>query len=243
MEKSLSNKKMLIVSMVSLFIAIVAVFVTYSWILNQRKLSTVAWIKTPIVLTIGSGKNHDIKNLDMGDIDVESESSKDYVICVYGTPIDNYSLQLAYTTNIAFHYDVYRAKETEDTENGVASTYVDANGKSQTEYFIKSDQTPVIQGETLAEIEADKEDTVKAHQSHHMSYGDENGLNPISESKVQSNAEPLYWLAEENGTNVLRPKNTKDETFLDYFIIHVSWDKENVKNDKETDIVYLTASR
>jgi hypothetical protein len=102
-EKSL-NKKMLMVSVALLFAAAVAVFVTYSWILNQKKLLTATWIKTPIVLTIGSGNNHDIKYLDMGDIDVKSESSKDYVICVYGTPVDNYSLQLAYTTNIAFNY-------------------------------------------------------------------------------------------------------------------------------------------
>jgi hypothetical protein len=248
MNKKLSGKKMIIVSFALLIAMVIAlVTVSYSWYVNQRSLSTATWIKTPIILTIGSGKNHDIKYLDMGDIDVESTSSKDYVICVYGTPVDNYSLQLAYTTNIAFHYEVYRAEETSDTEHAVASTYVDADGNAQTEYFQKSNDTPVITGLTLSEIAANN-DTVAAHQSHYMSYGDEYGLNPIDKTKVQSNAEPLYWLAEEDGTNVLQPKNTIKESdgteaSLDYFIISVSWNPDEVKNDKETDIVYLTVSR
>jgi hypothetical protein len=245
-----SNRKKLIISVVVLIMAIIAViFATYTWFLNQRKLTTATWIKTPIVLSIGSGKNHDIKYMDMGDIDVEDGTSKDYVICVYGTPVDNYSLQLAYTTNIAFHYDVYRASEATRTSDGaVESTYVDASGNTQTEYFTIADTTPVISGKNLNEIKKDASDSASAHQSHSLSYGDDEGENAISTEKVQSNAEPLYWLAEENGTNVLKPKNTgttADGTdyFLDYFIIRVSWDADEVSNDKETDIVYLTVSR
>lgn len=236
------TKKLLISSVILLLCAVVALLaVTYSWYVNQRRLTTATWIKTPIVLTIGSGKNHDIRYLDMGDIDVETGTSKDYVICVYGMPVDNYSLQLAYTTNIAFHYEVYRAKETTDTQNGVASTYVDGDGKTQTEYFQIADTTPVITGLTLQEIG----DDAAKYQSHHLSYGDENGENAISTAMVQSNAEPLYYLAEEGGTNVLKPQNINEtnEAFLDYFIIHITWDQNQVQNDKETDIVYLTASR
>jgi hypothetical protein len=239
----------MLVGSVVLLLAAVAAFiaVTYSWYRNQRTLSTATWIKTPIVLTIGSGKNHDIRYMDMGDIDAESTTYKDYVICVYGTPVDNYSLQLAYTTNIAFHYDVYRAEEAEGAADAVASTYVDADGDTQTEYFKISDSTPVISGKTLKELE-EAGDTAAAHQSHSLSYGDENGQNAIDSLMVQSNAEPLYWLAEENGTHVLSPKNlvhTDDgsEASLDYFIIRVSWNPDEVTNDKETDIVYLTVSR
>jgi hypothetical protein len=242
------TKKMLIISSAFLIASIGAlIYVTYSWITSQRQLSTTTWIKTPVVLTIGSGNNHDIKYLDMGDIDVETTNYKDYVICVYGTPVDSYSLQLAYTTNIAFHYEIYRADETDSAENSVESTYTDVKGNLQTEYFSKVSVDPVITGKTISEILADN-DTVASHQSHTMSYGDENGQNPVSKDKIQSSAEPLYWLAEENDTNILQPQNivsTDDgtEAFLDYFIIHVSWDSEEVVNDKETDIVYLTVSR
>ncbi len=251
MTKKKSGKMMLIISFVLLVGMIIAVIIaTYSWYVNQKSLSTVTWIKTPMVLMIGSGNNHDIKYLDMGDIDVESDSSKSYVFCVYGTPVDNYSLQLAYTTNIAFNYKVYRAIESESAVDGaVASTYQDNKGTTQTEYFIKYSNTPVIDGLTLSQLKKSETDSVAKHQSHSLSYGDEYGLNAISPSAVQSNAEPLYWLAEENGTNVLTPLNTGENITdgtrysLDYFIIEVSWVKGTVSNDKETDIVYLTASR
>jgi hypothetical protein len=249
-----SSKKMLVLSFLALLIASIAlVAVTYSWIRNQRSLSTAVWIKTPIVLNIGSGNNHDIQYLDMGNIDVTAEKNyKDYVICVYGTPVDNYSLQLAYTTNIAFHYEVYRAEELEDGDDTsgddvATSTYTDEDG-THTEYFKKSSETSVISGKTLKELEEAAGDSAEAHQSHDLSYGDENGKNACDEKMVQSNAEPLYWLAEEKGTNVLQPINkikTDDgtEASLDYFIIRVSWNPDEVTNDKETDIVYLTASR
>ena len=49
----------------------------------------------------------------MGNIEVREvkDGSKDYVFCVYGKPVDNYSLQLAYTTNIALLRLVYAASE------------------------------------------------------------------------------------------------------------------------------------
>lgn len=248
------SKQLMILSLTALMISVTVLgVVVYGWFVNRRQLSTATWIETPIVLRIGSGNDHDIKYLDMGDIDVETATSKDYVFCIYGSPVDNYSLQLAYTTNIAFHYEIYRAVDSDDVSYGintsepVASVYVDAEGNTQTEYFKRSNGSdPVITGYTLKEIK-ENGDTAAAHQSHHMSYGDENGKNEISRDKVQDFNEPLYWLAEEAGTSVLMPKNiVVDEegvpAFLDYYIIHIEWDSAEVKNDKETDIVYLTAS-
>lgn len=225
---------------------------TLAWFRNQREMSTVTWIKTPIVLDIGSGKNHDIAYLDMGDIDVESSANnyKDYVICVYGQPVDNYSLQLAYTTNIAFHYDVYRATEAEASASDVVVSYYDNNGTEEAEYFtrLSSYVNPVINGLSMKEIVASGS-SASQYQSHYLSYGDENGENVVSTNKVQGFAEPLYFLAKEpDGTNIMKPvgiATNPDGTsyFLDYYIIRVSWKAGEVSNDKETDIVYLTASR
>ena len=70
-------------------------------------------------------------------------------------------------------------------------------------------------------------------------------MNKVNRNKVQANNEPLYFLAEENGVKVMKPRNiskTKND-FLDYYVIRVSWKVGEVHNDKETDIVYLTASR
>ena len=71
----------------------------------------------------------------------------------------------------------------------------------------------------------------------------------IDPQYVQSNAEPLYWLANEEGVNAMNPVNvgTRSEDgksfFCDYYILHISWEPGYVVNDKETDMVYLTASR
>ena len=83
------------------------------------------------------------------------------------------------------------------------------------------------------------------YQSHALSYGDEKKENIVDKAKVQANNEPLYFLAEENGVKVMKPRNilNNNTDFLDYYVIHVSWKAGEVHEDKETDIVYLTASR
>ena len=65
---------------------------------------------------------------------------------------------------------------------------------------------------------------------HDKSYGEYNS--------VQKNAEPLYW----QNTDPIQPTvGANDTSFVDYYILEVSWNSATIQNDKETDIVYLTA--
>ena len=233
------QKRRLIMSGAALVISGLLLVVSYAWFFTQREMSTAAWIKAPVVLDIRAGNNQDIKYLDMGNIEVgETDGYKDYVFCVYGKPVDNYSLQLAYTTNIAFHYDVYRANL---AENG--SGEVTFESPDNTATFNIGD-TPVIRGLSMNEIKA-QNSSPSQYQSHDLSYGDENKANIVDRNKVQANNEPLYFLAEENGVKVMKPRNIlkNNADFLDYYVIRVSWKAGEVHEDKETDIVYLTASR
>ena len=232
------QKRRLIFSTAALVISGLLLVVSYAWFYTHREMSTTAWIKAPIVLDIRAGNNQDIKYLDMGNIEVgEKGGSKDYVFCVYGKPVDNYSLQLAYTTNIAFHYDVYRAELTDDGN----IVFESPNGTAK---FRTVNDQPVISGLSMNEIKAKNESPAK-YQSHSLSYGDEKKENIVDKSKVQDYNEPLYFLAEENGVKVMKPRNiiNNNEEFLDYYVIRVSWKEGEVHEDKETDIVYLTASR
>lgn len=232
------QKRKLILSGVALALSGLVLVISYAWFYMRREMSTVAWIKAPIVLDIRAGNGQDIKYLDMGNIAVgEGDGSKDYVFCVYGKPVDNYSLQLAYTTNIAFHYDVYRA-DLDPTGNIVFES------PKGTEKFKEVSDQPVISGLSMNEIKARNESPEK-YQSHALSYGDEKKVNIVDKNKVQDNNEPLYFLAGENGVKVMKPRNIlKNHTeFLDYYVLHVSWKAGEVHEDKETDIVYLTASR
>lgn len=248
MRKKISFRtKVNIASATALLISMVAFLgVTYSWFVNRRELDTMAWIKIPIILNIGSGNNHDIAYLDMGDLDVSLGTSADYVFCVYGEPVDIYSLQLAYTTNIAFSYDIYRAQLAESTApQAVTFSYMDGETR-RSEYFTRVSENTVISAKPLYKLSADQ---IEEHQSHNLSYGDDKGRNPIDSQYVQSNAEPLYWLAYEGGVSALNPynKGIRDDSgksyFCDYYILHISWEEGHVVNDKETDMVYLTASR
>ena len=246
-KKNNKTRKMYISSVIALILALLALIgVTLSWFFYRRELDTLTWIKTPIRLDIGSGNNHDIAYLDLGAIDADTTNRTiERVFCVYGEPVDIYSLQLAYTTNIAFYYDVYRASY--DPNNGnVVFTYTDKDGDHTERFQCDTNSTPVIQAKPLGKMDGTE---ISAHQSHSLSYGDDKGLNPVDTSKVQSNAEPLYWLASENGLNVMKPENvqtnttTKSAYFCDYYVLKIHWDEGTVINDKETDMVYLTVSR
>ncbi len=249
--KKIKKKTVLLFTLAATGLILVGVIV-YAWFFYKRQLDTLTWIKTPIRLEIGSGNNHDIAYLDMGSIDAETpEHSMTYVFCVYGEPIDMYSLQLAYTTNIPFYYEVYRAQlsTSEQTTSGnivkVPFTYTDDRGEHTENFTYDSSSTPVISAKPLSKMTTEE---ITKHQNHTLSYGDENGQNAINSSKVQKNAEPLYWLANENNLDVLNPINKGKnafggDCFCDYFVLRVYWDENTVSNDKETDMVYLTVSR
>lgn len=231
------EKRRYITSIIALIvILIIFLAVTLAWFFRQRELDTLSWIKTPMVLNIGSGKNHDIAQLDMGSIDA-TKGDRYYVFCVYGKPVDNYSLQLAYTTNIPFYYDVYRADD--KNQGSKPLTY---NGEEF--YYNESDQ--VITATPLSTL-SDSE--IKKHQRHSLSYGDEKGNNPVKDEKVQKNAEPLYWLASNsNGVSLMKPENIMteengDKYFCDYYVICVHWNDGEVSNNKETDMIYLSVGR
>ena len=241
-----SRKKFRLLLTMAALLSIMAGVAAYAWFFYTRQIETFTWIKTPMRLEIGSGNNHSIVHLDMGSIDADTPDREAlYVFCVYGEPIDIYSLQLAYTTNIPFYYDIYRAKLANGSSGNVTFTYTDGE-EEKTEYFTYDPGSdPVISGKPLSVMSSAE---ISGHQSHRLSYGDEKGENPVDTKKVQSNAEPLYWLASENGLNVLNPMNRGVDSagngyFCDYFVIRVHWDEGTVINDKETDMVYLTASR
>lgn len=249
--KKIKKKTVLLLTLAATGLILVGVIV-YAWFFYKRQLDTLTWIKTPIRLEIGSGNNHDIAYLDMGSIDADTQDhSMNYVFCVYGEPIDMYSLQLAYTTNIPFYYEVYRAQlstseqTTSDNMVTVPFTYTDENGEHTENFTYDKSSTPVISAKPLSKMD---EAEITKHQSHDLSYGDENGQNAVDRSRVQKNAEPLYWLANENNLDVLNPKNKGKnafggDCFCDYFVLRVYWDENTVSNDKETDMVYLTVSR
>lgn len=236
-------RKVIVLAIACAIVIVIAIAgFSMSWFTAERELDMMTMIKTPIMLELKSGKNHDIVYLDMGNIDVESgQTSKDFVFCVYGEPIDYYSLQLAHTTNIPFKYTISRANYISDTkpennENYIKFVFEDEEGLHQ-EWFKKTNIVVIKTNET-PEIK-------EQHKKHQITYKTSTSSEGIDSAYeyVQDNAEPLYWLAQEDGLTSLYPKSpeTLSNRFYDYYILTVSWD-ENAVNNKETDMVYISVS-
>ena len=216
----------------------VAAGLTYAWFRQSYSLSTVAKIKASIRLDLAAGNGEDASSFQIGTVDttgegVTSKDYKDYVIAVKKDKPTNYILQIGHTTNIPFTYTLYKATE----DNSGTVIYVGAD--NITHKYKKSDTE--ISGEYLNKIPDDK---ILANDKYHSQTYE-------SYSKIQENAEPLYW----QSTDTLG--DTKD-SLIDYYILTVSWekrpagqqeDKTNDKykyiddiEDKETDIVYISVS-
>lgn len=215
----------------------VAAGLTYAWFRQSYSLSTVAKIKASIRLDLAAGNGEDASRFQIGTVDTTGEvvTSKDYVIAVKKDKPTNYILQIGHTTNIPFTYTLYKATE----DNSGTVIYVGAD--NITHKYKKSDTE--INGKYLNKISDDKilaNSTGTYHKQTYESY-----------SKIQENAEPLYWKSNDTtlGTGT---------DLVDYYILTVSWAKrpaEQTKDetndkykyiddieDKETDIVYISVS-
>ena len=93
----------------------------YSWFTNQRQAARFERINRPNNLFITAAHREDTVNFIMDDINVNDkwiDSSgheipmeyKDYVFSVAGERIDNFTLQLAHTTNNKYQYEIFLAE-------------------------------------------------------------------------------------------------------------------------------------
>ena len=218
------NKKRFTAAAISITALITLSITAYAWFTYQRRIETITKIAAPTSLAIGAGAKEDSANIDMGGIDVTNTAQKkDFVFCVYSdTDVGEYKIQLAHTTNIDFTYTIYKSTESETAPaNGDFVVYVDETDNNH--YYQKGD---AVAGKFL-----NIDDSKIANSSlHDKSYGEYNS--------VQKNAEPLYW----QNTDPIQPTvGANDTSFVDYYILEVSWNSATIQNDKETDIVYLTA--
>ena len=96
------------------------------------------------------------------------------------------------------------------------------------DYYYYYNESDKIEGRYINKDSA----SIIANDSQH-----EATYSTYSKDYVQKNAEPLYW---QNDTSI-RITSDDDSGFADYYILRVSWNPNEVKNDKETDMVYITA--
>lgn len=221
-----SNKKVMFILSALIIILLAVSLPIYAWFSNQKGLVTMTKVQSPVALNIGAGNKENCAYIDMSGIDVEGTyKSKNFVFCVYSDVTrDNYNIQLAHTTNIPFTYKIYKANESETQPSDNSGVIYYDNTDTDTHYYTKVQE---VAGDYLNQNESSTANDSK----HDITYGE------YESSYVQQNAEPLYW----QNSDPIQPSGT-GTGFVDYYILEVNWeDQSTIKNNKETDMVYITA--
>ncbi len=207
----------------------------YAWLRDQRKLQSIAAIETPFMLDIRGGDEKPITFLDLNGIDLSNEQGKSQIVfCVCGNGIESYDLELGYTTNIGFQYKIYPAVKSEAASGTYTEQYIDQQNNNNTSYFYN---TANLEMRKLNESTTNPGVGNLNDAYYAATYGD-----GFDTTYVQENAMPIYELKEGISTRDVRGSADMQFTFVDYYILEVSWKAGAVRvNNKETDMVYLLA--
>lgn len=264
-EKLSKKRKIQLAISLILTAMIIASIPVLAWFSKQRKMAVLSNINAPYTLYLSAGNQESVVYLDMSSIDVGTPGSritthKDYVFSVQGSwDISEYYLQLAHTTNIPFKYTVYRV-DNNDIRSESAYEDLSADLKATSvPYTTHNDNEGVVKGQTIYyTYRTNSTYTYSANQFGKVMDAD-NYVNHAGEqlavksssntyysqtyeetntSKVQKNAVPLYMQA---GPIKRNANISNGQDFCDYYVLRVDWaDAPSLRNEKETDEVYIT---
>ena len=234
--KSIRLKKALKITATVLAIISALLLPTVAWFSYNTKLISYAPISRPEALSIGAGhtdmenKNfEDIRYLYFDSIDAKDEAGfSDYVFCVYGQFISGYKLQLGYTTNNQFTYELYNATESTISSEGAVMYATHADPPVKYYYSVNGG---VISG-TYLNLKTPSDATFPhladgtIHEIHDRTYGKYNNLDQF--------AEPVYWQT----SGIVRGNPTG--YFVHYYILRVRTNGKE-SNDRETDVLCIAA--
>ena len=228
-KKLRTRDKLLAATALLLSITVMIMDPTVAWFSYPKKMATMAKINSPAKLSLRSGSGEDLIQFKMSGIDVTQGSSKNFVFCVDGEDISQYNIQLAHTTNIYFTYRIYKAVPTDDTN---AVEYETENKEKV--YYQK---TAPLSGEFINE-------TGDSYSSRTLGNDSYEEPSYAAGNERQKFAEPLYWQTDvpinANDSSIDELKDD-EKAFRNYYVLEVSWNNTLITNDKETDLIYLTA--
>lgn len=257
---SLANRIQFVTAVIVTLTALIAVPV-YAWLTHQRTLAEMQRIKSPDLLYITAANAEAVKNLDMSAIDVEAKigntpvTHKMIPFCVAGDYVSSFTLQLAHTSNNPFKYEIYEGTVYLTEEAAINS------GKEYVEYTVTYDldgigvsgliRDSISEGDVLyitkgSSLQSGDSENTKNYEGRYLNMsGDNRTANTryleecYGEYTNYTPYElPLYWQCRSIPTS---SGLTHGTTFFKTFIIDVSWEGENISNNKETDMVYMMA--
>lgn len=249
LKKSLKKEYSLFTGITAfiLVLTLMASVTAFAWLFESKMLGAYAPISSPESLYIGAGHSElenyrfeNIRYLYFYGIDANNaDQYHDYLFCVYGKGIYHYQLQLSYTTNNQFTYELYRANEYTSQPEGYCLSYTMHSDPFETYYYtMRSDEgsdpvtyTPLA-GDFLNEDQVNSEFQLAKDGDTYYDLTYINGENS-SYQNVNQFARPLYWQT----TNA--EEGNRDDVFANYYILRI---KVNGRiNDRETDVICISA--
>lgn len=228
--KAMFKKATFIFSLIAIMATAVAVPV-FAWFYRQRELAAYAPISSPESLYIGAGHTEgdffeDIRYLYFDAIDAEKDDVGDgyhwdRVFCVYGKMVSGYRLQLGFTTNNQFTYEIYNATESLVSSAGAVAHTTHATTPVTYYYSVNG---AAIAGRYLNKAAGDE---ILANDDEHEATYDEY-------DNVHKYAEPIYWQ-----TTGLQVGNARGD-FVNYYILRVRL-SEDIALNRETDVICISA--
>ncbi len=246
----LSTGKKVQMIMASVFTLILLIIgPVYAWFALGGRVDALTKIKEPDNLDIRAGHFDPVQYFNLNNIDIESIENDTPHRVVFSVSAGDYKIpyqiQLAHTTNIPFKYKIYRAKEYKSKPSGTYVTYTselsqELGEDTYTFYYELGIEIP---------LEAKNPDTnSQSNYGRQIALGSGSYYNDTYDTgdAPEIYAVPIY---EQSGR--IPPDDTSEH---DYFILEISWDDTVAEggnfadwniaaNKKETDMIYITASR
>ena len=235
-QLSFSSIWLKIASAIALAGIVIACLGSYAWFYNRRIVYTFAHVAQPSTLAIKGPNETTIEQIDLSTVDLQDASQKaSFVFCVAGSGINNYKLELAYTTNVPFTYTVRRTTQSTEKPAAGTETLTYTDGTNAIYYYAVNESDKLTGGTYINLNTADNtaiQDSTNTADRHQSAYGE------YPRDNVQIYAEPVYCLY-----NDLAVQNHTANGFVDYYILELTWSSEvSTTYQKETDLVYLLAA-
>ena len=208
--------------------------ITYAWFFNQMDMATLMEIQPPSAISILGPNGTQLDSLDLSYTESQKNDGKITIkraFCVQST--DKFNLEIVHTTNLkGLEFKLYPATQLESSDADSKGREFITDGGYKYAYSSKASVKGDYLNLSKTEVGTYKYASSTYHSDNYGAY-----------DKVQTHAEPVYWLATDNlvpsdGTIEL-PDQTGEIKYFHrtYFVCEVSW----TETTKETDIFYILA--
>lgn len=205
-------------------VCIVVVGITGAWLVNRANIATLFTVSKPSTIAVKGPNGEEMAQLDLSYTDADKdENGKVTIKRVVSVVSDRseHKIEIAHTTNLkGLNFEVHKAADV--TKDSTTGQYIYKVSEQIIGEYLNRDKDKSTNDYNYA---VDNHAADSKHDSNYSDY-----------QKVQSHAEPLYWL--ETGATEVTAKNT-DGLYLQNYVITISWIETG--STKETDLFYVLA--